>query len=57
MCEPSRTIRVNEQSHEVSIMCLCGDIENCRMERYIADVRIAYAEIEQLKEKARLLAG
>lgn len=30
-------------------MCQCSDIEHCRMERYIADVRIAVAELEALK--------
>lgn len=36
-------------THEVSVLCDCPDIEHCRMEVYISDVRIAYAEIERLE--------
>jgi hypothetical protein len=36
--------------HEVMVLCDCEDIECCRMERYIADVRIAFEEIERLSK-------
>jgi hypothetical protein len=36
-------------THEVYVLCNC-DEEPCRMERYVSDVRIAYAENEHLKE-------
>lgn len=29
--------------------CTCSDIEHCRTERYVADVRQAYATIEALR--------
>jgi hypothetical protein len=38
-----------EGTHEVSISCSCDDIEQCETERYIADIRLALAEIESLK--------
>lgn len=36
------------QTHEVTIPCLCADPDFCVTERYVADVRIAVAEIERL---------
>ena len=33
-------------AHLVEVVCCCNDIEHCRMERYIADVRILVAELE-----------
>jgi hypothetical protein len=30
------------------VLCRCGDIECCEMERYVSDVRIAYSHIIQL---------
>ena len=36
--------------HEVSVLCFCDDIEHCRFERYIADVRIAESEISVLEQ-------
>ena len=34
--------------HEVTVPCVCGDVENCLTERYISDVRIAQAELAAL---------
>lgn len=31
-------------AHEVFTLCNCGDIEHCRLERYVSDVRIAEEE-------------
>lgn len=39
---------MTSQPHEVSVLCACEDVEDCEMERYISDVRMAYAEIERL---------
>lgn len=36
-------------AHEVCTPCDCGHIERCTMERYIADVRVAYAQIVSLQ--------
>jgi hypothetical protein len=45
---------LDRESHEVSVLCDCErGVEGCRMERYIADVRIAYAEIELLEATLR----
>jgi hypothetical protein len=38
-------------THEVTVPCDCEDIEHCDMERYIADIRIAFAEIERLSRE------
>lgn len=32
-------------AHEVYVLCNCGDVEHCRMERYVSDVRILAAEL------------
>jgi len=36
-------------THEVNVLCDCGNIEQCEMEVYVSDVRIAYAEIQRLR--------
>lgn len=36
-------------THEVLVPCNCGDIEHCRMELYVSDVRIAEARIRELE--------
>lgn len=39
-------------AHEVYVPCNCGEeAEHCTMERYISDVRIAWAEIQQLRRR------
>lgn len=38
-------------THEVTIPCLCADPDFCVTARYIADVRIAVAEIEALRRR------
>jgi hypothetical protein len=35
--------------HEVMVPCDCDNIEACRMELYVSDVRIAYAAIKRLQ--------
>lgn len=35
-------------THEVSVLCNCADIAHCRMERYIADIRLLKAEVDRL---------
>lgn len=42
--------------HEVSVLCNCTDIEHCRLEAYISDVRIANDEIERYKVTFESLA-
>lgn len=37
-------------THEVYVLCNCDDIECCRMERYVSDVRIAVAEVDRLQQ-------
>jgi hypothetical protein len=37
-------------THEVHVLCNCDDVENCIIERYVSDVRIAYKEIQRLSE-------
>lgn len=44
-------------THEVTLPCSCADIEHCETERYIADVRIAKAEIAWLKFERDTLSG
>jgi hypothetical protein len=34
-------------THEVQVLCSCDDIEQCRMELYVSDVRILKAELEE----------
>lgn len=34
----------------VEVMCNCDDIERCRMELYVSDVRIAFEVIEGLSK-------
>ena len=41
-------------AHEVAVLCNCGDATDCVMERYVADVRIAEAEIERLRLRVRV---
>lgn len=36
-------------THEVLVLCDCEDVEQCRTEVYVSDVRIAYARIEELE--------
>lgn len=36
-------------THEVRVLCNCDDIECCAIERYVADVRIAVAELHELQ--------
>lgn len=35
-------------THEVMVLCNCDDIERCRTEIYVSDVRIALAQIAWL---------
>jgi hypothetical protein len=38
---------VSGEAHEVCVMCRCeSGADDCLMERYISDVRIAYAEVQ-----------
>lgn len=39
---------VAASAHFVETPCNCGDIEHCAMAKYIADIRIAFDEIERL---------
>lgn len=42
-------------THEVQVLCNCEDIEQCRTEIYVSDVRILAAELEEQKAlRARL---
>lgn len=36
--------------HEVMTLCDCGDIDDCEMERYVSDVRLAFREVKRLRE-------
>jgi hypothetical protein len=44
------------EPHEVSVLCNCTDIEYCRFEIYLSDVRIANDEIERYKVTFESLA-
>ncbi len=35
-------------THEVMVLCSCDNIECCKAEIYVSDVRIAIAQIERL---------
>lgn len=37
-----------DQPHVVEVPCNCGDLEHCRMNPYVSDVRIAYEHNERL---------
>lgn len=37
-------------THEVYVLCSCDDIEHCRLEVYVSDVRLAIARIAQLEQ-------
>jgi hypothetical protein len=39
---------VADPAHEVCVPCDCGNIEACRLELYVSDVRIAYAEMQHM---------
>jgi hypothetical protein len=43
--------------HEVSVPCNCGDIEHCRLERYISDVRILERELRMNEYVMAALLG
>jgi hypothetical protein len=43
--------------HEVYLLCRCDDIEQCVTERYIADVRIARTEIDDLRASLNKAQG
>lgn len=43
--------RRSDPPHEVYVLCDCGDVEHCAMERYVADIRIAFAEIDRLSRE------
>ncbi len=32
-------------AHEVRVLCNCDDIEHCRMEIYVSDIRIVEAQL------------
>jgi hypothetical protein len=34
-------------AHEVAVLCNCGAIEHCRMERYVSDVRLLETEMRE----------
>lgn len=36
-------------THEVMVLCSCDNIEQCSLELYVSDVRIAVAELEDLR--------
>lgn len=36
-----------DPAHEVRVLCDCGNIEACRMERYVSDVRILQEELRE----------
>lgn len=38
-------------THEVRVLCLCEDIEMCRTEIYVSDVRIALRELAAAKAR------
>jgi hypothetical protein len=44
-----------DNAHEVYVLCNCGDILHCRLERYISDVRIVEAEAKHWRDIAREL--
>ena len=44
------------ETHVVEVPCNCGDVEHCAMERYIADVRTAFDEIERLSTMLNTVA-
>lgn len=51
---------IGEQTQVVEVLCRCPDIEDCDMERYVSDVRIAAREREEalrLLEMARAAGG
>lgn len=35
-------------THEVMVLCDCENVEQCRMELYVSDVRIAYEHNAQI---------
>lgn len=43
-------------THEVMVRCNCEDIENCSMELYVSDIRIAVARITWLEFERDLLS-
>jgi len=44
---------MTDPAHEVHVLCDCGDIEHCRMELYVSDVRIAYRDCREALLGAR----
>lgn len=44
-------------THEVYVLCNCDDVENCRMELYVSDVRILEQELRRLKAEASDVAS
>ena len=41
-----------DAAHEVFVLCDCGDIEQCRTELYVSDVRILQAQLETVQARA-----
>lgn len=38
--------REDRNTHEVRVLCICEDIEHCRTEKYVSDVRLLQRELE-----------
>lgn len=47
---------MSADAHEVYVLCNCGDVEHCRMEVYVSDVRIVQREFERLLRRLRAIA-
>lgn len=45
------------EPHEVMIFCDCDDIENCSLELYISDVRIAFDEVIRLSDLLEMVTN
>jgi hypothetical protein len=46
-----------ERTHEVRLLCRCGDIEMCRTEVYASDVRLAIRDLQQAQAELAALRG
>ena len=56
--QPDLSDGAGRVTHEIHVLCNCaGGVENCDLERYVSDVRIAHAFIRQLLEERRVLWG
>ena len=44
-------------AHEVRVLCNCDDIEHCRMEIYVSDIRIAAAQLRAVNAVLEVLSA